>query len=52
MAAAGRIVRLGDIEPTVGDEIPADTLTRARAITAFAYPGLPPRLPLLLPPPS
>ena len=42
VAAAGRIVRLGDIEPTVGDDIPDDTLTRARTINAFAYPGLAP----------
>ena len=44
VATAGRIVRLGDIEPTVGAEIPDDTLTRARMINAFALPGLTPAL--------
>ena len=42
VAAAERIVRLWDIEPTVGDDIPDYMLARARTIKAFAYPGLTP----------
>ena len=39
--AAGRFVAFEDSDPAATAEIPADTLTRARTITAFAYPGLP-----------
>ncbi len=40
--AAGRFVAFEDADPVLLVPLPADTLTRARTITAFAYPGLPP----------
>jgi len=42
VAAAGRFVAFEDADPVLIVNLPADTLTRARTITAFAYPGLPP----------
>ena len=40
--AAGRFVAFDNSDPVLLVPLPADTLTRARTITAFAYPGLPP----------
>ena len=40
--AAGRFVKFEDSDPVLIVNLPADTLTRARTITAYAYPGLPP----------
>ncbi len=42
VAAAGRFVAFEDSDPVLLVPLPADTLTRARTITAFAYPGLSP----------
>ncbi|MCZ6743419.1 MAG: hypothetical protein O7D31_01860, partial [Alphaproteobacteria bacterium] len=42
VAAARRFVAFEDSDPVLLVPLPADTLTRARTITAFAYPGLPP----------
>ena len=39
--AAGRFVAFDNSDPVLIAEIPDDTLTRARTINAFAYPGLP-----------
>jgi len=41
VAAAGRFVAFDNSDPVLIAEIPDDTLTRARTINAFAYPGLP-----------
>ena len=42
VAAAGRFVAFDNSDPVLIINLPADTLTRARTITAYAYPGLPP----------
>ena len=42
VAAAGRLVAFDNSDPVLIINLPADTLTRARTITAYAYPGLPP----------
>ena len=42
VAAAGRLVAFDNSDPVLIVNLPADTLTRARTITALAYPGLPP----------
>ncbi len=42
VAAAGRLVAFENSDPVLLVPLPADTLTRARTITAFAYPGLTP----------
>ena len=48
VTAAGRLVAFDNSDPTLTAEIPDDTLTRARMITAYAYPGLPPARIVLL----
>ncbi len=52
VAAAGRFVKFEDSDPVLIADIPDDQRARVRAITAFALPNPPPRLPFLLPPPS
>ena len=42
IATAGRFVAFEDSDAALTADIPGDTLTCARVITAFAYPG-PPR---------
>ena len=42
VAAAGRFVAFDNSDPVLIINLPADTLTRARTINAYAYPGLPP----------
>ncbi len=48
VASAGRFVKFEDSDPVLIMNLPADILDRARTITAFAYPGLPPARIVLL----